>query len=117
VIFSTPSGQGKASLHWVNLADATAIMEQCHQAHETRNKHGRKLITHDGEDYAALADLALDLPELWALYERAVADNRWTKVLAKHFSKRRKALELAAAADGTLHVTAERVMPELEAGA
>lgn len=117
VIFSTPSGQGKASLHWVNLADATAIMEQCHQAHETRNKHGRKLITHDGEDYAALADLALDLPELWALYERAVADNRWTKVLAKHFSKRRKALELEAAADGTLHVTAERVVPQLEAGA
>lgn len=102
VILHVPSGQGVASLHWVNLAEASVACAQAAESYRWRGARGKKLITaartvERTEDFAITAASATSVEELRAACDRAKAANQWTDELKAAFTARRLELEGVAA--------------------
>jgi hypothetical protein len=101
LIVHVPSGEGRASLHPVDLKAGWELAQLAATVREWRKR--RDLIRPSveleaAEDFAALCVAAVSVEELMALYRRAVAAGAWDATLKTVFGLRKRALTEAVSA-------------------
>lgn len=97
VILHVPSGQGRASLYWVDLNLYAKAAEEVRRVYQWRNRSGKTGIARAEmvevpEDFHATAAAAQSVDELLAAYDRAVDAGAWNEVLKKAFGRRKNEL-------------------------
>jgi hypothetical protein len=110
LIVHVPSGEGRASLHPVNLAAGWELARLAVDVREWRKR--KDLIGTSVElapDFVSACAAAKDVAELTALYQHAMVLDAWDDMLRARFTRRRRELEEAkrAAEEAELAAKAE----------
>lgn len=94
VILHVPSGQGQASLHWVDLSLYAEAAEDARVNYAWRNYRGKSGIVRavTVEDFFATAADAASVKDLKAASVRAVAAGAWSDELRAAFTERKNQL-------------------------
>lgn len=97
IIIHLPYGEARARVLWVDIRAGWAGVETARRVHMWRTHTGlTKVMTPPAIDYVKAAAAASTVDELMALYERAVAADRWDFQTKTSFAIRRAQIEAAA---------------------
>jgi hypothetical protein len=93
LIFSVPSGQGRATLHWVDLRQAGAAADVASQVYAWRAEGRKMIVAHPVvEHFPTTAAQCGSVAELTVAYARASAAGAWDDELRGVFSARKSEL-------------------------